>query len=79
MTGDKLTVTISGVDNQGKAITRTVEIPVKERAGVLRSHAHAGRSDRQQQAARHLCGAGQCRDGAHHHHDGERQDRGCCV
>ena len=49
VTGDKLTVTISGVDNQGKAITRTVEIPV------------------------------QCRDGAHHHHDGERQDRGCCV
>ncbi len=30
MTGDKLTVTISGVDNQGKAITRTVEIPVKD-------------------------------------------------
>ena len=30
VTGDKLTVTISGVDNQGKAITRTVEIPVKD-------------------------------------------------
>lgn len=30
VTGGKLTVTISGVDNQGKAITRTVEIPVKD-------------------------------------------------
>ena len=30
VTGDKLTVTISGVDNQGKAITRTVEITVKD-------------------------------------------------
>lgn len=35
VTGDKLTVTISGVDNQGKAITRHGGDPREGRAGVF--------------------------------------------
>ena len=74
MTGDKLTVTISGVDDQGKAITRTVEIPVKDEPVFSDPDAHAaGAQTGERQAARHLrwrmANAG---DGAHHHHDGER-------
>lgn len=47
----KLTVTISGVDNQGKAHHPHGGDPREGRAGVLRPQAHAGRSDRQRQAA----------------------------